>query len=1049
MAPSRKPGRSSKMASDNGQQQTHGLRETIGELNNLGLSNPIDFPQIVLIGSNYEGYRLVLEAISRLPFPTKDAFPSRFPTELLLRPAEQTSLHVTANNQPVDGFSKTGFSMDGLPDIIDEVKGRMHAGVADNATDEVLHVEISGPGLPDFTVIDFPSSLLFRQGPKEASGDKLVQPLHEKYLSQEGNIILAIVSAEDESEGAEKFLNKAREFDPNGTRTMGIMTKLEKTDGSTPGSWALRTAQNLNPPYTFGLGWHVFPTHADTESTTSNTETKSGADSDSSGKWRWSRIEPASRGRENLRVKLNTLLLEHIRKKLSGPITEIKQLIAQHESRLTELGDNRKYLIKNVSCYHKLAHDALQGNYTDPFFGKLYSDLPDSSYENRRVRKFRALVKDLNRAFNRVMSAHGHRRLIVWESEDYGSEDSDEEEAGEQPDYLAPLVDLYDVPRPKSVLLQDLERELEAVAPENEGTGFTSSIHGILALHLFRDQIQPWEAIAKRHIELMAHFAHRFAEKVVFHAAGCDTEIGDTLVKAYVDPYFEQKSIQLKAKLDELLYHYRHGYDLQPLHGNHSQLQVSRSRRYDGHAGDTSASKILGISAHSDIYDDTEGLGLSKIVDTMEEYYENALGIFIDNVVVLAVENCLIRDIPSIISFDTVSEIPDKEMQKLVAESKDGLKNKLNRLEKALAACQALQPQEQTGIARGLVLLRPPVTTSRIKALRSARGSPSPGPSATNPGPPTPAPSVPKPNSTDSTAHNPTSNTTQPASTKDAAPNTVNDPPPATSAPKTTGAFGGGPTASNPSTSKPTGGLFGTPTAATSKPTGGLFGASTASTAGPPPSTGGLFAITRSANTTSTDTATSGGLFGGLNASTTTKTGGGLFGGTSTSGTTLPPSGLFSGTGATANAAPSTGGLFGAAFKTAADVPYSGPPKSGLFTTNLNATSTSTAPSNSTKSIFADSAASSTSTAPSNSTKSIFGAKRFPADNGASTATSTGGVFGSRPVSTGASGAPATITATSTSTLAAAPPNSGSPSQFVTKPASSSLFSDKASSKSS
>ncbi|KAK3989364.1 hypothetical protein QBC44DRAFT_327648 [Cladorrhinum sp. PSN332] len=987
MTPSRaqlKTGRSNKMGAQvalgpdqdlDDEKRALRFQDIVHHLDNIELSKPIVSPQILLVGSTFEANRTVLSAISGIPFPTKDGLRSPFPTELVLKHAEQTELHVTAQNQPVDAFFKVGFSKESLPDIIDEVKGRMRRSMADKTANQVLRVEIAGPGFPELTLVDLPSLSLFEAEDQKGTSNWIAKSLSEKYLRQSDNIILAIISAEDISTWATTVLNEVKEYDPKGTRTLGIMIKIEKTDDSTPDSWALRTAQNRNSSHNLALGWHVLPTNPDTEST-SAIESQADGDAKLFSQGRWSVIQPANRGSENLHARLNNLLMQNIRQKVPGIVTEINQLITQHKSRLAAAGDYRKYLNRIVSSYHKLAHDALQGNYADPFFGKLYSDLSASSYEDRRVKKFRALVKDLNRAFSHVMSTKGHRRRIIWESEDdYDDDENDGQKTPQASNHLAPLVELYNAERPDPVFLEELEDELETVAPEHEGTGFASSVQDTLALRLLRDQIQPWETIANRHIELTTHFAHRFVEKLVLHAVGCDTNAGGTLVKDYVDPYFEKKSAELRAKLDELLHHYHHGYDLQPLYGGQAELGDDAGDALDTGEGGI---ELLGATAHSDNssfseHNHTRGVGASKIIKSMEEYYENALRVFIDNVAVLAVENCLVRDIPSILSLDTVSDMIDKDLQKLAAESRDKLKGNLDRLEKALAACQGLRPQRSTGISRDLPLLRPPSVVSRTHIPRSTRASPSPAPSATVSGPPTPTPSAPEPApsqappgataspkaATDTAQPNSKpSGTTRPPKVNIPAPAAyahmnsfgatttaplpkVNNPVPAAPAATSTDRFGGSTTAPSPfgSTKSPSGlfGDSGTSAAAARSlfgdPKFGAHRASPATGTGGSSGFGGA-AFGQSATSTASGTGGSssfgGGAFGKPATSTAsgtggspgfgqpvTGTGGGLFGAARPSTTTTATGGLFGSTVPVSSATSSTvptssgGSLFG------------------------------------------------------------------------------------------------------------------------------------------
>src|SRR3954471_7826018 len=86
------------------------LLDIIDRLRSQGVSHYVDLPEIIVCGDQSAGKSSVLEAISRMPFPTKDGLCTRFATELVLRrgPSATTKVSITP------GESRFGESKENL-----------------------------------------------------------------------------------------------------------------------------------------------------------------------------------------------------------------------------------------------------------------------------------------------------------------------------------------------------------------------------------------------------------------------------------------------------------------------------------------------------------------------------------------------------------------------------------------------------------------------------------------------------------------------------------------------------------------------------------------------------------------------------------------------------------------------------------------------------------------------------------------------------------------------------------------------------------------------
>jgi hypothetical protein len=139
------------------------LLDDIDELWSHGISHLVALPQLVVCGDQSSGKSSVLEAISGIPFPTKDNLCTRFATEVVLRrtSVEQVSVTITPSPgreqdeaQKLQQFNTTLSDLKMFGEVLEGAKTAM--GVVDGGsafTDDVLRVDISGPDRPHLTRI--------------------------------------------------------------------------------------------------------------------------------------------------------------------------------------------------------------------------------------------------------------------------------------------------------------------------------------------------------------------------------------------------------------------------------------------------------------------------------------------------------------------------------------------------------------------------------------------------------------------------------------------------------------------------------------------------------------------------------------------------------------------------------------------------------------------------------------------------------------------------------------------------------------------------------
>jgi Dynamin family len=187
------------------------------------------------------------------------------PTELVLRRATTLGVKVSINpgsersTDERERISRFHIEIDDVnPDlgsIVDKAKETMGLSDTKVFSTVTLRVELCGPTQSHLTMVDLPG--LFRAGNRDQSVEDsaTIRKMVRGYMKRPRSIILAVVSAKSDF-AFQEVTEFARELDPKGTRTLGLITKPDTLDaGSNSEASYFRLAQNED--VVFRLGWHV------------------------------------------------------------------------------------------------------------------------------------------------------------------------------------------------------------------------------------------------------------------------------------------------------------------------------------------------------------------------------------------------------------------------------------------------------------------------------------------------------------------------------------------------------------------------------------------------------------------------------------------------------------------------------------------------------------------------------------------------------------------------------------------------------------------------
>ncbi|KAJ9145013.1 Interferon-induced GTP-binding protein Mx [Pleurostoma richardsiae] len=686
------------------------LLDIVDSLRSHGVSHYVDLPQIIVCGSQSCGKSSTLESLSGISFPTSEGLCTRFATELVLRRGEEPGIRV--HIQPGAGRSEddrarlAAFSLHAadqrdLPRIIDAAKDAM--GLSGDGSrvfsTDVLRVESTSPAAPNLTLVDLPG--LFGAADKNQSDDDaaLVQDLVVAYMRQRRSIILAVVTADNPfaNQPVTKF---AREIDPAGRRTLGLITKPDKIDRGSEGErYYVELAQNQNVK--LSLGWHVLRnrSHTTAEDTAEERdEREAGFFADSV----WGQhLEASQLGVAPLRDRLRKILWQQIKEGLPGVKSDVQAGIKECEGRLEQLGrprttarEKHTYLQRISSRLTKLVRAAIDGVYADAFFESRQEDVLD--------RRLRANVQLILAQYADEMRTDGHAREVV--------------EDGETPQRSA---------RSAYVMRAAYLDEVRDLMVKCRGRELPGTFNPLVVGDLFSQQCNPWEAITQDLVERIHDAAANTLNKLVSEI--CDSNTQTRLMTGHVQPALHELRKALKAKVGEFLAPH---LSIHPITYNDyltesvQKIQLERhTREFDRVTLDvvqeTAESATKGF--HDDIdlrrllqglkavtAPDVEADTASLAADVAAAYYKIALKKFIDDVSVNAVETRLVQRLPDVFSPNVVWDLSDEAVERLGSEDEStvaeraGLTKKLNILEKGLRDLDAFTVRFGTGDGGGL-----------------------------------------------------------------------------------------------------------------------------------------------------------------------------------------------------------------------------------------------------------------------------------------------------------------------------------------------------------
>ncbi|KAK1996184.1 vacuolar sorting protein VPS1 [Colletotrichum falcatum] len=640
-----------------------------------GIGDLVDLPQLVVCGDQSAGKSSVLEGITGVPFPRKEGLCTRFPTEIVLRHSNEP-LRTKAFIRPHSGRSaevaqtlhnyerEMKEDLSDLPVVIEEVSKLMGIrGFTDSLNDpafasDALRIEVTGPTGLQLSVVDLPGLISVANEEQSEADVAAVHAMVKSYLYSTRTIILAVVQASNDIAN-QGIIKIAREYDPDGQRTVGIINKPDLINAGNEEKLA-KTAKNQDS-IKLKLGFFLLknPSPAEMKALGAKlNRSELEANFFTSPAWKAQDLDMTRIGIENLKAFLQELLDEHLEKELPKVKVEIRRVLASKEDELEamgperrSLGDIRSFLIHLSMRYYTLAQAALEGN---------YHSLDVHFFDKKNGTRLRSLVHQQNGQFATVMRIQGHRRAIVSDAESETCRSNDNANAQ------------------LTVTKDDMIMWVQQTYLQTRGRELPGNYSHVLLAELFHEQSGPWRQIAEDHISGVVDSVGKW------RLENCRTHAFDELHKILLDE--ERHPITYNHYYTNNIQKARSDYHKSALKDAIHPVVSSWDKSLDLKSCPGDCDRLVD-ALQPKICVNMDQQACEEALAGLNAYYKVAMKTFIDNVCKQVVERHILVPLPEIFCPTTVSQFSDDDLLRIGSEPE----TEVNRRQKLIAEAHGLR----------------------------------------------------------------------------------------------------------------------------------------------------------------------------------------------------------------------------------------------------------------------------------------------------------------------------------------------------------------------
>ncbi|XP_062503491.1 interferon-induced GTP-binding protein Mx3-like [Corticium candelabrum] len=345
--------------------------DLVDSLRSSGVDKDVSLPSVVVIGDQSTGKSSVLEAISGVQLPRGTGIVTRCALELRLKKnrRQNASDQWSGRLRYVTKSGKENVELTSPEEVESAVQRAQNALAGDGkgvSEDGKIELEVCSPHVPDLTLIDLPGiTRVAIEGQPHNIAD-MIKSLIKKHITKGETIILCVIPCTSDITTSEALVF-SREVDPEGDRTLGVLTRADQTGQGEEKAIMDILQQRSDVKLKLGCTVVKCRSQKDIENQMSLDDALEAEREFFQEHEMFCKLEADKMGIKELSLKLTRQLVEHIQACLPNLLVDVEKALTQTKANLDRLGsplpkNKIEFLVEALLQYGKTLGAVVKGD---------------------------------------------------------------------------------------------------------------------------------------------------------------------------------------------------------------------------------------------------------------------------------------------------------------------------------------------------------------------------------------------------------------------------------------------------------------------------------------------------------------------------------------------------------------------------------------------------------------------------------------------------------------------------------------------------------------